>query len=185
MIAANAAAIRGAIPQEAATCETLPSVHSQVMEVCEANPTPIKAPTIVWVVETGKPRVVAVINQVPLPTSAQPMANMRAPGFPVNLSIPIMPFLIVSVTRAPMATAPMNSVAAASIPACHMVNVLAATDVAYALATSLAPLPKALKTKAMVVRARIQSYLAVRADTIVNESCPDWSRGNQKGEKRT
>lgn len=37
----------------------------------------------------------------------------------------------------------------------------AATEVAYELATSLAPLPNALKMKAMVVIARIQSYLAV------------------------
>lgn len=44
-----------------------------------------------------------------------------------------------------------------------MVSVLAATDVAYELATSLAPLPKALKTKAIEVMARIQSYLAVTA----------------------
>lgn len=42
----------------------------------------------------------------------------------------------------------------------------ACSDVlAYALATSLAPLPNAEKTKAIVVIARIQSYLAVIGGT--------------------
>lgn len=43
---------------------------------------------------------------------------------------------------------------------------------AYELATSLAPLPKAEKMKAIEVIARIQSYLAVKTDGILNEgSC--------------
>lgn len=52
-----------------------------------------------------------------------------------------------------------------------MVKVRAATDVAYELATSLAPLPNAENTKAMVVIARIQSYLAVTAGTARAMSC--------------
>ena len=36
------------------------------------------------------------------------------------------------------------------------------------MATSLAPLPKALKMKAMVVRARIQSYLPVARGIMVD-----------------
>lgn len=36
------------------------------------------------------------------------------------------------------------------------------------MATSLAPLPKALQTKAMVVRARIQSYLPVARGIIMD-----------------
>ena len=95
------------------------------------------------------------------------MANMSAPGLPVKRSIEMMPFLMVEVTRAPSATAPMNSVITASGPTCTMVKVRAATEVAYALATSLAPFPKAEKTKAMVVIARIQSYLAVTGCAIL------------------
>jgi hypothetical protein len=41
---------------------------------------------------------------------------------------------------------------------------------AYELATSLAPLPKALNTKAIVVIANIQSYFAVITGTILNQS---------------
>jgi NO-binding membrane sensor protein with MHYT domain len=48
-----------------------------------------------------------------------------------------------------------------------MLSVRAATEVAYELATSLAPLPKALKTKAIEVKARIQSYLAVATGAMV------------------
>jgi hypothetical protein len=36
----------------------------------------------------------------------------------------------------------------------------------------LAPLPKALKTKVMEVRARIQSYLAVAAGIILKQAAP-------------
>jgi hypothetical protein len=40
-------------------------------------------------------------------------------------------------------------------------------SLAYELATSFAPLPNAEKTKAMVVMAKIQSYLAVSSDGMV------------------
>jgi hypothetical protein len=45
---------------------------------------------------------------------------------------------------------------------------------AYALATSLAPLPNAEKTKAMDVIARIQSYLAVIAGAIFWMKAAKW-----------
>lgn len=72
---------------------------------------------------------------------------------------PKTPLLIVDVTRDPMATAPTNSVTQARRPACHIFSVRAATEVAYELATSLAPLDAEEKTKAIVVRASIQVYL--------------------------
>ena len=62
------------------------------------------------VVETGSPKRVATINQVALPTSAQVMPKIKTPGRSRNRSIPIIPFLMVEVTRAPSATAPTNSV---------------------------------------------------------------------------
>jgi hypothetical protein len=76
--------------------------------------------------------------------------------------------LIVEVTLEPSATAPRNSVKHARIPACHIFSVRAATDVAYELATSLAPLEADEKTKAIVVRARIQLYFW-RAGAMIGE----------------
>ena len=161
MMAANPAAMSGATAHDAAICETLPFFHSHVIDAWDAKPTPMRAPTTVCVVDTGKPTVLAIASHVALPTSAQPIASMRAPGVSLNRSREMIPLLMVEVTRAPKATAPTNSVHAASIPAWGIVSVRAATEVAYEFATSFAPLPKALKTKAMVVKARIQSYLAV------------------------
>jgi hypothetical protein len=75
-----------------------------------------------------------------------------------------MPLLIVDVTRDPRATAPMNSVKHARIPACHIFKVCAATDVAYELAISFAPFEADEKMKAAVVIARIQLYFLKRWD---------------------
>jgi hypothetical protein len=86
------------------------------------------------------------------------MTSIKVAGAGANLSGPKTPDLMVEVTFAPKATAPRNSVKHARIPACHIFKVLAATDVAYELATSLAPLDADEKTKAIVVRARIQLY---------------------------
>jgi hypothetical protein len=52
--AAKHAAMPGATAQEAATWETLPPVHLQVTSACEANPTPMSAPTTVCVLYFGK-----------------------------------------------------------------------------------------------------------------------------------
>lgn len=73
---------------------------------------------------------------------------------------PKTPLLIVDVTRDPSATAPTNSVIQARRPACHILSVRAATDVAYELATSLAPFDAEEKTKAIVVIAKIQLYFS-------------------------
>jgi hypothetical protein len=136
--------------------------------VCAAIPAPASAPTTVWVVETGMPYIVAIVRNVALPTSAQPMTSMKVGGAGTNLSKPNTPDLIVEVTLEPSATAPRNSVKHARIPACHIFRVRAATDVAYELATSLAPLEADEKTKAIVVKARIQLYFW-RAGAMVGE----------------
>ena len=65
----------------------------------------------------------------------------------------------------PRATAPKNSVQMDKKPTCNIVKVLAATEVAYALATSLAPFPKDEARYAMNVMAKIQSYSLVAAGT--------------------
>jgi hypothetical protein len=51
----------------------------------------------------------------------------------------------------------------ARIPACHIFRVRAATDVAYELATSLAPFEADEAMKAMVVMAKIQLYFCKTA----------------------
>lgn len=107
------------------------------------------------------------MRNVALPTSAQPITNMKVGGLGWNLLRPKTPLLIVDVTREPKATAPTNSVMDARIPACHIFKVRAATDVAYELATSLAPLEAEEAMKAMVVIAKIQLYL-LKAGAILN-----------------
>jgi hypothetical protein len=107
---------------------------------------------------TGIPYKVAMVRNVALPTSAQPMTSMKVGGAGWNLVRPKTPLFMVDVTREPSATAPRNSVKQARIPACHIFSVRAATEVAYELATSLAPFEADEATKAMVVIARIQLY---------------------------
>jgi hypothetical protein len=99
-----------------------------------------------------------MVRKVALPTSAQPITSMKVAGAGWNFAGPNTPDLIVEVTLDPSATAPRNSVKQARIPACHIFKVRAATEVAYELATSLAPLEAEEKTKAMEVSARIQLY---------------------------
>ena len=129
-MAEKAAEMSGAIPQDAATCETLPLVQSQVTLACEAIPAPTSAPTTVCVVDTGKPALVATSNQVALPTSVHPMTSMRTPGLGVKRSRSIMSFLMVPVTRDPRATAPTNSVTMERKPTWTIVRERAATEVA-------------------------------------------------------
>lgn len=154
----------GAMAHEAATCETLLESQAGLTDVREVKPTPVNALTTVCVVETGNPSLVAMISQVALPTSAQHMASMRTPGLPSKLSIEmILFFLMVLVTRAASLTAPTNSVMTERMPAWGIVSVRAATDDAHELAILLAPLPNELRTKAIVIMPRIQSYLVVAA----------------------
>lgn len=154
--------------QEAAIWEMEPFFQPQLRGDWAAIPAPARAPTTVWVVETGIPAMVAMVRKVAEPTSAQPMASMRVAGAGLKVSSEKMPLLMVPVTREPRATAPRNSVPEARIPACHIFRVRAATEVAYELATSLAPLEADERTKAMVVMARIQLYF-FKAGAIVGE----------------
>ena len=87
----------------------------------------------------------------------------------------MMPFLMVEVTRLPKATAPTNSVHMDNRPTWSIVRVRAATEEAYELATSLAPLPNELQQKAMEMIARIQPYLL---------SCAILSSKQEKGGAR-
>jgi hypothetical protein len=71
----------------------------------------------------------------------QVMPHMSRPGFCAKQSACTMPLRIVLATDEPIVTAPRNSKIAASTTACLMVRDLAPTDVAYAFATSFAPMP--------------------------------------------
>ena len=67
MTAPKPAAIHGAMPQEAAICDTLDFFQPQFTEMSDAIPTPTRAPTIDCVVLTGKPRRVQTVNHVAEP----------------------------------------------------------------------------------------------------------------------
>jgi len=67
MTAPKPAAMQGATAQDAAICETLDFFHPQLTEMSEAMPTPTKAPTMDWVVLTGKPKRVQTVNHVAEP----------------------------------------------------------------------------------------------------------------------
>ena len=64
MIAPKPAAIAGAMAQEAAIWPTLPFFQPQLTCMLQAMPTPTSAPTIDWVVLTGKPKRVQTVSHV-------------------------------------------------------------------------------------------------------------------------
>jgi hypothetical protein len=70
-----------------------------------------------------------------------------------------MPLRMVSATLEPARTAPANSKMTARPHACLMVSALEPTEVAYALATSLAPMPKAAQMAAIAPKTTIHEYL--------------------------
>ena len=129
-IAPKPQAIAGAIPHEAAIWLTDPSFQPQLTWISAAMPTPTSAPTIDWVVETGNPSLVQMVNQVAEPISATTIAMMRTPGLFSKGSMEKMPWRIVLVTPWPRAMAPTNSVMVARHPACTRVRDLEETEVA-------------------------------------------------------
>ncbi len=130
MIAAKQPAISGAMAHDAAIWDTLPFFHPHCTLAPAAIPAPTRAPTTVWVVETGKPDLVAKMSQVALPNSVQAMVRIRVAGLALKCLISMTLLLIVPVTRDPRATAPTNSVIMAKTPTCGIVRVRAATEVA-------------------------------------------------------
>ena len=81
---------------------------------------------------------------------------MKISSFPTYKSGDTIPFLIVEVTSPPAKYAPRNSKIAAIKIACLKVMALLPTDVPIALATSLAPMPNAIKNPA---KAAIKSII--------------------------
>jgi len=70
-----------------------------------------------------------------------------------------MPSRMISAALEPASTAPRNFKITASPHACLMVSALEPTEVAYALATSLAPMPNEAKMAATAPKTTIQPYL--------------------------
>jgi len=156
-----------------ATMPTMPPGMNREAEVPALNQTthsepldtmamPVSPPTTEWVVETGISNLVARISQMPTAPMTQRLPYMRTAASmyePVKQSVLAMPLRIVSATEEPARTAPLNSKTTASTHACLMVSALEPTEVAYALATSLAPMSKAVKQAAIRPKTSIQVYL--------------------------
>ena len=146
--------MHGATAHEAAICEMLPGFQLHDTAISEAIPTPTRAPTIDWVVLTGKPREVQMASQVEdptlckialsamvhrrqdLPTSAVTIARIKTPGELLKGLMAKTTERMVEVTSCPNAIAPTNSVMVARHPACIRVKDLELTEVAYEFATS-------------------------------------------------
>lgn len=92
--------IPGAIAQAAKTWET--PFHPQLTPPVprDAMPTPITPPMMLWVVETGIPRRVAVVRYREDATRAQVIPNMRTAGSCSNAAVLRILERIVSATRA-------------------------------------------------------------------------------------
>merc|ERR1719453_2909096 len=102
-------------------------------------------PTHEWGVETGISRRHAVTSQMPTEKMTQKQPYMRSGGLSRKASSSAMPLRMVFTTSPPRKVAPMNSMTTAMAHAWRMVSAFEPTDVAKALATSLAPMPKAAK----------------------------------------
>ena len=104
---------------------------------------PITPPTHEWVVDTGISYLEAKSSHAPTEMITHIMPCMSAGGLSAKHSESAMPLRMVSVTRDPSKKAPRNSKTAPMHTAWRMVSDLDPTDVANALATSLAPMPYA------------------------------------------
>ncbi len=106
-------------------------------------PKPTSAPTMVCVVDTGQPKWLATINQVPAASSAASMPRTRISGDGTT-EASMIPLRMVLVTWPPARKAPENSKIAAMMIALRTVMAPDPTEVPMALATSLAPTPQVM-----------------------------------------
>ena len=107
-------------------------------------------------VETGHPFELAIKSHVPAAINAESMPITNIFSFPIYRSGSTIPLRIVEVTSPPARYAPINSNMAAINIACLNVIALLPTDVPIALATSLAPIPKAIKKPAKAAMSKIK-----------------------------
>ena len=149
--------IAGETTQLAAMVPTL--FHDTASKPIEIITKPTIEPTIEWVVDTGHPFVLAIKSQVPAAHNAESIPIINIFSFPTYRLGSTIPFLIVEVTSPPAKYAPRNSKTAAIKIACLKVIALLPTEVPMALATSLAPIPKAMKkpAKAAIISSKVGS----------------------------
>lgn len=145
----------GAINHEAIIWDT--PFHPQITPEAPpaAIPAPIVPPTIEWVVETGRPIEVAIVNQHADPIKAQAMVNIKTVGSFSKIEASTILFLIVPETLAPASTEPKNSQIPANTIACQYFSDLDEIEEAKELATSFAPMLKASKNANSMVIAKI------------------------------
>jgi hypothetical protein len=109
-----------------------------------ATAKPTTAPTIEWVVETGQPRVEAIISHTAAASSAPSMPKTRISGRSTIELGSMIPLRMVEVTWPPAIAAPANSKMPAMMIAVVTVMAPDPTDVPMTLATSLAPMPQVM-----------------------------------------
>ena len=107
--------------------------------------------------------MLAINNHVPAARRAESIPIINISSLPVYRLGSTIPFLIVDVTSPPARYAPRNSNMAAIKTACFKVIALLPTDVPIALATSLAPIPNAMKkpANAAIIRIKVGSRNSV------------------------
>ena len=93
------ALMQGAMAQAAKTCETPPHDQSTPFAPTVANPTPMMPPMMQWVVDTGRPNLVAMVRKVDEPIRAHNMPIIRTLGASSKALTEIMLFLMVPETR--------------------------------------------------------------------------------------
>ena len=140
MTKANTPAINGDVNHDKTICPIFPQLTTSGPTLTTPNPT--IAPTIAWVVETGKPNRVAPTNSVPAAAS-EPNIPYISWSRSTNDTSSI-PLRTVSVTCPPAKNAPANSKIAATRIAPQTVRAPDPTLVPIALATSLAPIAQAI-----------------------------------------
>lgn len=100
---------------------------------------PTTAPTVLCVVDTGKPSLVATRSHSPTASKTHIMPYISTSGSRSYAATSAMPLRMVSVTAPPNSTAPLNSHTAAMATASRSVSAPDPTDVANAFDTSFAP----------------------------------------------
>ena len=100
---------------------------------------PTTAPTVLCVVDTGKPSLVAATSHSPTASNTHIMPYISTSGSRSYAVTSAMPLRMVSVTAPPISTAPLNSHTAAMATASRSVSAPDPTDVANAFDTSFAP----------------------------------------------
>src|SRR5690606_35494901 len=140
----------GLTTQDITTCQTLGQLMAAVP--ASTRPKPITAPTMLWVVETGQPHLLARLSQIAAASSAAVIPIANSTGSAATTSWSTMPLRMVSVTWPPTKNAPANSNTAARPTAAPMVSALLPTEVPKALATSFAPMFQAMYAPKMIDR---------------------------------